>query len=92
MEVRRPMPFVIMVSADTDEATRASLERNGYFGLRASQVHVLRQELVPAVADNAGRLALGDRYELLMKPHGHGDIHMLLHTSGLARRLAKEGI
>jgi UDP-sugar pyrophosphorylase len=92
MEVRRPMPFVIMVSADTDGATRASLEGNGYFGLRASQVHVLRQELVPAVADNAGRLALGDRYELLMKPHGHGDIHMLLHTSGLARRLADAGI
>ena len=37
-------------------------------------MHVLRQELVPAVADNAGRLALGARYELLMKPHGHGDI------------------
>ena len=51
-------------------------------------MHVLRQELVPAVADNAGRLALGAQYELLMKPHGHGDIHMLLHTSGLAQRLA----
>ena len=92
MEVHRPMPFVIMVSADTDGPTRASLEGNNYFGLRASQVHVLRQELVPAVADNAGRLALGARYELLMKPHGHGDIHMLLHTSGLAQRLADEGI
>ena len=90
--VHRPMPFVIMVSADTDGPTRASLEGNRYFGLRASQVHLLRQELVPAVADNAGRLALGARYELLMKPHGHGDIHMLLHTSGLARRLADEGI
>lgn len=92
MEVRRPMPFLIMVSADTDGATRASLEGNGYFGLKSSQVHILKQELVPAVADNAGRLALGDRYELLMKPHGHGDIHMLLYKSGLAQRLADEGI
>ena len=96
MEVRMGagcrVPFVIMVSADTDEKTRASLVANEYFGLVASQVHVVRQELVPAVADHEGRLALGARYELLMKPHGHGDVHMLLHSSGLARRLFGEGI
>lgn len=88
----RPVPFIIMVSKDTDAKTRASLEANDYFGLQPDQVHILKQELVPAIADNDGTLALQDQYELILKPHGHGDIHMLLHTSGLAAKLASEGI
>ena len=92
MENPHPVPFIIMVSQDTGPKTLQSLESNGYFGLRKEQVHVLRQELVPAISDNDGALALKGKYELILKPHGHGDIHMLLHTSGLAARLEKEGI
>ncbi len=92
METPRPVPFIIMVSEDTAAKTRASLEANDYFGLRPEQVHILKQELVPAIADNDGHLALKGKYELILKPHGHGDIHMLLHTSGLAAKLAADGI
>ena len=92
METPRPVPFIIMVSQDTDAKTRASLEANSYFGLKKEQVHILKQELVPAIADNNGTLALKEKYELILKPHGHGDIHMLLHTSGLAAKLAADGI
>ncbi|QHI68780.1 UTP--glucose-1-phosphate uridylyltransferase [Tichowtungia aerotolerans] len=92
METPRPVPFIIMVSEDTDAKTRASLAANDYFGLQKEQVHILKQELVPAIADNDGKLALKKKYELILKPHGHGDIHMLLHTSGLATKLADEGI
>ncbi len=88
----RPVPFVIMVSQDTGPKTIESLEANDYFGLDREQVHVLRQELVPAIADNDGTLALEGKYELVLKPHGHGDIHMLLHTSGVAGKLHAEGI
>ncbi len=89
---KRPVPFVIMVSQDTGPKTIQSLEANNYFGLQKEQVHILQQELVPAIQDNDGALALKDKYELILKPHGHGDIHMLLHTSGLASKLAGEGI
>ncbi|MEE9369223.1 MAG: UTP--glucose-1-phosphate uridylyltransferase [Pontiella sp.] len=92
METPRPVPFVIMVSKDTAAKTHASLEANNYFGLQKEQVHILQQELVPAIADNDGVLALDSKYELILKPHGHGDIHMLLHTSGVAAKLEKEGI
>ena len=88
----RPIPFIIMVSQDTAEKTVQTLETNDYFGLEREQVHILRQELVPAIADNEGHLALKRKYELILKPHGHGDIHMLLHSSGLAARLEREGI
>ncbi len=92
MEQPRPVPFIIMVSQDTGPKTLESLEKNNYFGLRKEQVHVLQQELVPAIADNDGKLALEKKYELILKPHGHGDIHMLLHTSGLAAKLTQQGI
>ncbi|MFA7255995.1 MAG: UTP--glucose-1-phosphate uridylyltransferase, partial [Kiritimatiellales bacterium] len=78
MENPRPVPFIIMVSDDTDSKTRASLEAHNFFGLQKEQIHILKQELVPAIADNDGRLALAEKYKLILKPHGHGDIHMLL--------------
>ena len=92
MQTPRPVPFVIMVSEDTNAKTRASLETNNFFGLKKEQIHILKQELVPAIADNDGHLALKEKYKLTLKPHGHGDIHMLMHTSGLAAKLASDGI
>ncbi len=92
MENPRPVPFIIMVSQDTGPKTIETLEANNYFGLKKEQVHILQQELVPAIADNDGALALKEKYELILKPHGHGDIHMLLYTSGIAAKLEKEGI
>ena len=92
MQNPHPVPLVIMVSEDTDAKTRASLEANDWFGLKREQVHILKQELVPAIADNEGKLALNEKYELILKPHGHGDIHMLLYTSGTAAKLKGQGI
>jgi UDP-sugar pyrophosphorylase len=89
---KRPVPFIIMVSQDTGPKTIQSLEANNYFGLQKDQVYILQQELVPAIADNDGALALEEKYKLILKPHGHGDIHMLLHTSGAAKKLKDEGI
>ena len=92
MKQPKPVPFIIMVSDDTDAKTRASLEANNWFGLKKGQVHILKQELVPAIADNDGHLALAEKYKLILKPHGHGDIHMLLYSTGLAAKLQKQGV
>ncbi|MEI8294827.1 MAG: UTP--glucose-1-phosphate uridylyltransferase [bacterium] len=88
----RSIPLLIMTSRDTDEGTRATLAANRNFGLEAGQVTILRQELVPALSDMKASLALEKKYELLLKPHGHGDIHTLLHTSGMAKKLADAGV
>lgn len=88
----RRIPLVIMTSKDTRAGTLATLEKNRNFGLEDGQITILCQELVPALADIDARLALEKPYELIMKPHGHGDIHMLLHTSGTAKKLAAEGV
>jgi UDP-sugar pyrophosphorylase len=88
----RKIPLVIMTSRDTHEGTVASLKRGGNFGLAGDQIMILCQELVPAVADIDGRLALDGKYQVVLKPHGHGDIHMLMHTTGTARKLAAMGV
>ncbi len=48
---------------------------------------------VPALIDNEGRFALEekDNFKISAKPHGHGDIHMLMHQSGVAAKWAAEG-
>ncbi len=89
---KRAIPLVIMTSRDTHDATVATLEQNQRFGLAQDQITLLRQELVPAVDDVAAHLALDGPCQLALKPHGHGDIHMLLHTSGTAGRLAESGV
>ena len=91
MAVPRPAPFIIMVSPDTAAGTLASLEANDWFGLRREQVRILRQSPVPALADNEAHLAMDAPCRLALKPHGHGDVHVLLHASGEAERLLAEG-
>ena len=88
----RPIPLIIMTSRDTDEGTRTTLAANKNFGLAEGQITILRQELVPALSDMKASLALEKKYELLLKPHGHGDIHTLLHISGTAKKLAQSGV
>lgn len=91
------LPLAIMTSDVTHDATQAFLEANVFFGMRKSQVALLKQEKVPCldVGDSdaqALQLALEHTATdasstsplLLMKPHGHGDVHALLHSSGLA--------
>jgi UDP-sugar pyrophosphorylase len=87
-------PFAIMTSDDTHDETVALLEKNAYFGMSPSQVHFIKQEKVPCLADNDATLAVSssDRYEVLTKPHGHGDVHSLLHRSGLVHEWAKRGL
>ena len=87
------VPLVIMTSEDTHAKTLALLEANGYFGMSRESLHFITQSNVPAIQDNHARFALdkADRFTLQTKPHGHGDVHTLLHTSGLLPKLRANG-
>jgi len=89
----RKAPLVIMTSEDTHALTEALLLEHGYYGLQPSQVHLLRQANVPALGSNAAAFVASeeDPFTLLTKPHGHGDVHTLLHGSGLLPAFAAEG-
>lgn len=87
------LPLAIMTSDDTDAKTRALLEEHNYFGMSRSQLTIVKQELVPALLDNAARFAVSesDPFAIDVKPHGHGDVHTLLFQSGLSNKWKQEG-
>lgn len=74
-----PLPLIIMVSEDTADRTHALLEEHAFFGLLSSQVFCVKQGLVPALLNNDGHIAKSSVYHIMAKPHGHGDVHSLLH-------------
>ncbi|XP_050224195.1 UDP-sugar pyrophosphorylase-like [Mercurialis annua] len=82
---QKEIPFAIMTSDDTHARTIELLESNSYFGMKPSQVKLLKQEKVACLEDNDARLALDphNKYTIQTKPHGHGDVHSLLYSSGL---------
>ncbi|KAK8286007.1 hypothetical protein V6Z11_D08G261600 [Gossypium hirsutum] len=82
---QKEIPFVIMTSDDTHTPMVDLVESNSYFGMKPSQVKFLKQEKVACLDDNDARLALDphNKYRIQTKPHGHGDVHSLLYSSGL---------
>jgi UDP-sugar pyrophosphorylase len=76
---------VIMTSDDTHYKAQELLETNKYFGMLPDQIQLLKQEKVACLVDNDAKLALDPSNPFLIqtKPHGHGDVHALLHSSGL---------
>ncbi|CAH2070860.1 unnamed protein product [Thlaspi arvense] len=88
------IPFIIMTSDDTHSRTQKLLESNSYFGMKPTQVHLLKQEKVACLDDNDARLALdpNNKYKIQTKPHGHGDVHSLLYSSGLLDKWLDAGL
>ncbi|GLT77929.1 hypothetical protein SLA2020_494830 [Shorea laevis] len=84
-EIQKEIPFVIMTSDDTHARTADLLESNSYFGMKPTQVKLLKQEKVACLNDNDARLAMDphNKYRIQTKPHGHGDVHSLLYSSGI---------
>lgn len=92
------IPFAIMTSDDTHDRTVALLEANGHFGMEEGQITLMKSGTVPAIQNNDGDFVLEkdeqgrDTYKLLSKPHGHGDVHMMMHKHGVAKRWLESGI
>ncbi|KAG7378626.1 UDP-N-acetylglucosamine pyrophosphorylase [Phytophthora pseudosyringae] len=94
------IPLAIMTSDSTHEATQSFLKENKNFGMLEGQLVLIKQEKVPCVDVIEGSATDGKQPKLklvvkedllVMKPHGHGDVHTLLHTSGLAAKWQQEG-
>ena len=85
------LPFVVMTSDDTHGPIGALLQQHSHYGLAASQVTLLKQQKVAALADPQARFAAAGPYRVQAKPHGHGDLHALLHASGIAAKWQREG-
>merc|ERR1719171_1985672 len=79
-----------MTSGDTHDLTLELLSSNDYFGMPSEQVILMQQEKVPALLDVDARIACKTGV-IETKPHGHGDVHALLHQRGLPAKWVGEG-
>ena len=86
------LPLAIMTSDDTDTLTQKLLKDNHNFGMPANQLIIFKQGKVPSLLDNDAHFTLeeADKYALDTKPHGHGDVHMLLYQNGIIQRWVQE--
>ncbi|CAG9329160.1 unnamed protein product [Blepharisma stoltei] len=84
------LPLAIMTSEDTHSRTLQLLEEHNYFGMSRDQLTLMRQEKVPALIDNEARFAV-EHGRVSGKPHGHGDVHILLYQYGLPQKWLSEG-
>lgn len=81
-----------MVSDDTHDRTVKLLEEHDYFGLDKTHIDLVKQENVPALLDNDGKIALADHsLKIITKPHGHGDVHTLLYQHKVAQKWLQQG-
>lgn len=77
------IPFAIMTSGDTHDLTVSLLEEKSNFGLR--ELSLMKQELVPAMIDSSAKFSMKNGL-IEAKPHGHGDVMSLVHSTGLAKK------
>lgn len=82
-----------MTSGDTHEGTLELLHKHCNFGMDDGQITLIKQEKVPAIVDNSGRFSIDRRTGLVeTKPHGHGDVHSLMHSSGTLEQWKSDGL
>lgn len=85
-----PPPLCIMTSDDTHAGTIKLLDSLGQpFSVGQcsgiSRITLCKQETVPCFSDKTGSIALKSPGKLLLKPHGHGDVHPLVHKACVER-------
>ena len=85
------LPLAIMLSGDTYDRTAALLDEHCRFGMSEAQLHLMLQQKVCSLTSAAGSISRASTYAIETKPHGHGDVHLLLCQAGLPARWVAEG-
>lgn len=78
--LQRPVPVFLMNSFATQDATREHLEKNNYFGLQPTSVHLLTQRIAPRLTPD-GQLFLDSQGAPSFYAPGHGDLFEVLAES-----------
>lgn len=86
------LPFCVMTSPATDEATREIFEREKYFGLPPDSVRFFVQGTLPAVDRGTGAILLDSEDHLALSPDGHGGLLRALRNEGVLDELVAAGI
>lgn len=88
----RPIPYFIMTSEATHEATVAFFAENDCFGLAPGDVTFFQQGSLPAVDDASPRILMAAKDRISTSPDGHGGILNALRDAGLLDVMRERGI
>lgn len=86
------IPYAIMTSNATHDATVADFDRHHFHGLKPDDVWFFRQGNMPAVDAHTGVALLTAPGRLALSPDGHGGILAAMVQSGVLQRLTDRGI
>ncbi|MEM7315894.1 MAG: UDPGP type 1 family protein, partial [Planctomycetota bacterium] len=84
------IPFYVMTSPATHEATVEYFEQNANCGVK--DLKVFCQGTMPAVDAQSGKLILAEKHQLFMSPDGHGGTLAALDRSGCLEDMRERGI
>ncbi|KAI8321042.1 UDP-N-acetylglucosamine diphosphorylase [Martensiomyces pterosporus] len=85
------IPWLVMTSAPTHDATIDYIKSNGYFGLSADDVVFFDQGVLPCFTFE-GKIMLETKSKVAVAPDGNGGIYEGLRVSGTLRKLREMGI
>ena len=86
-------PIAIMTSdaKGNHEHITQICEDNGWFGRRSDSFFLFKQPLVPVVNGYDGKWLVCGKFEILMKPSGHGAIWKLMYDKDVLRWFGRNG-
>ncbi|KAH9523844.1 UDP-N-acetylglucosamine pyrophosphorylase [Bulinus truncatus] len=85
------VPWYIMTSEHTKEATERFFEKNNYFGLRKENVILFEQSLLPCFDFN-GKIILESQSEIALAPAGNGGLYQALRNQGMLDDMDTRGL
>ncbi|EGE07945.1 UDP-N-acetylglucosamine pyrophosphorylase [Trichophyton equinum CBS 127.97] len=85
------VPWYIMTSGPTRQATEKFFTDNNYFGLCKENVMIFNQGVLPCIS-NDGEILLESASKVAVAPDGNGGIYQALVNSGVRDDMKKRGI
>ncbi|RUS21355.1 nucleotide-diphospho-sugar transferase [Jimgerdemannia flammicorona] len=97
-QYRRPLdagksviPWYIMTSGPTNDATISFFKQHNYFGMKPENVIFFEQGTLPCLT-NEGKILLESKSQIAIAPDGNGGIYAALQNRGVIASLKERGI
>lgn len=85
------VPWYVMTSGPTRGPTEKYFKENNYFGLKAENVIIFEQGVLPCIS-NEGKILLENKGKVAVAPDGNGGIYQAIVTSSVMEDMRKRGI
>lgn len=86
------IPWYIMTSFVTENATREFFASHNSFGLDPTQLYFFNQDLFPCLKAENGRILMAQKGEIAIAPNGNGGLWSALRSSGALEDMKKRGV